>query len=771
MLVLLCVLFWVTFTLDLLHFEVRKLELPGWFRTLCLLAMAGLTVGSAAVWIGLRFFRSFRSRALALVLERRFPELDDRFITAVELIDRREMATPLQAAMAQRTIHQASELASRLELGDVFNVAPLRRNVLVAVVLLTTVLAFGLTNANAMSRWVNAFLLGKADYWEPFRRSEMSVHVLTQPGDRRRDFAADGTLKHPRGSDLQIIAVSGEGKEAPERVTLQFMSFGGSGTQRGRLTMNSSGAREFRQSLHRVIDEHHLWVRGGDFVNRIPYRILIVDPPRVDLLQLKCDYPSYTGKDALEDQLLDVVGTQVSLPLETSFEIRGQVNKPLAAVHLRSPRFELSFEAGKPTAQLVLIDPETDEKQVVMVDHAADLIAGDGMSFSVPFLLTAKAEEQLRAIGTTATFPLPMPSDTGLQISLRDTDDIDGPDPAMLMMNGIVDLEPVVDSRLKGVTSVITRGASIPVEGKILDDYGVARAWFGYRVDQNTRESVRDLGRQPSGQREFPLKMSDDEAVERFNVLPLELKEGQTLTLGVFAEDGDVLNGPHVGRGELFSFTIVSKDELLARLYDREVNLRLRFEQIRDEIATLRSNLATHIEMSDERMTLRPNATGEAAQKLQRLDVALSAFAERALHQLRKNHTESRSIELGFRELREEIVNNRVNTQEILQRIDDGVLQPMGILNNEEFGVADERLGNFRLINERQGETTPSMQETAVALDAILARMERILAEMKDRGTFNELMQQLQQMIDNEKKLLEETERKRNESFFNNLGN
>ncbi|MCA9079824.1 MAG: hypothetical protein KDA58_04665 [Planctomycetaceae bacterium] len=765
----LCLLFWITFGLDLVHFGIRKLELPGWFRTLCLLGMAGVTIASLVSWVGLRFFRGFRSRALALVLERRFPELDDRFITAVELMERQSEQTPLQAAMSQRTIRQASDLAAKLELGEVFNFGPLRRNLIAAAVLVTSVLIFGITNADAMGRWLNAFVLGRADYWEPFRQSEMSVHALTQPGDRRREFADDGTLKHPRGSDLTLVAVSGEGKLPPEKVTLQFVSFGGSGTQRGRVTMNSSGSSEFRHTLSRVIDDHHLWVTGGDFVNRTPYRILIVDPPRVDQIQLRCDYPTYTGKDSLEDKLVDVVGTQVSLPVGTQFDMLATVNKPLAEFHVRSARFELSYRSGESTAQLVLIDPETEAKRVVTVTAAGDLVTSEGTQFQLPFRLAPNGDAELDSIGDETTFPLPLPPDTGLQLTLRDTDDIDSPDPAILLVNGIVDLEPVVDSRLKGVTAVITRGASIPVEGKILDDYGVNRAWFGYRIDQGAEERVRELSQQPSGQREFPLQISTDEPVERFAVLPLELKEGQVLTLGVFAEDGDTLTGPHVGHGEMFTFTIVSKDELLARLYDREVNLRLRFEQIREEVGDLRTSLDSHIEMSQERTQLRGDAQNR--EKTDQLNVAIAAFAERALHQLRKNHTESRAIEIGFRELREEIVNNRVDTKEILDRIDGGVLAPMSILNEEEFGTADEGFGNFRLVNERQGETTPAMQTAGVALDAMLARMDRILAEMKDRGTFNELMQQLQLLIENEQKLIEETEKKRNESFFNNLGN
>ena len=82
-LVLLALLFWISLGLDWAWFRVSRLELPVWFRAV----FDVLVVCSASVvavgWIVMRWARRFRSRALALVLERRFPELDDRLILSL----------------------------------------------------------------------------------------------------------------------------------------------------------------------------------------------------------------------------------------------------------------------------------------------------------------------------------------------------------------------------------------------------------------------------------------------------------------------------------------------------------------------------------------------------------------------------------------------------------------------------------------------------------------------------------------------------------------
>src|SRR5689334_5507013 len=80
---LLGTLFWGSFLVDWCYFHFSRLELPRWFRAAVLIIGIGALAFGLVAWVVLRYFRSMRAKALALVLERRFPELDDRLITAV----------------------------------------------------------------------------------------------------------------------------------------------------------------------------------------------------------------------------------------------------------------------------------------------------------------------------------------------------------------------------------------------------------------------------------------------------------------------------------------------------------------------------------------------------------------------------------------------------------------------------------------------------------------------------------------------------------------
>lgn len=781
-LAVLCLLFWLTFSLDAVHFQVRKLELPGWLRTGFTLAGVCLLLAVAGVWVASRALRQFRARALALVLEKRFPQLGDRLITAVELSDgSRAPGTPLGGAMLERTIEEAATQARGLDLRAVFDPAPLRRWLIGAAVLVASVAGFGALNAQAMERWFQAFVLLRDDYWEPYRRSAMTVKVLAQPGDREKEFDAAGVYKHPRGADLTLVADVPEPRVVPEDVTLYFRTFGGSAS-RGSVAMSRMSERRFRHTLGRVIDEHNLWVMGGDFINPRPYRVVIVDPPRLDQVVLQCDYPDYTGMDSFSDKALVVQGTQVSLPMETRFELAATANKPLRSVQIRCERFSLRFGLehqdgalvpGDTTLTLEAPGDGPGEPRGIALPAALGekWLSADRRTFSVPFVLATGAVGQLEEFSAAEFQAVPLPPDTPLQIYLEDEDDIFSPDPALLTINGIVDAPPVVETQRRGVGTAITRMAEVPVEGRISDDYGVANARFGYRIGDTAEFSERPLAKPPRGEKEFALGPSEGARFERFNVLPLEMQVEQKLALTVFAEDGDNLNGPHVSHGELYTFTIVTPEELLAQLYDKELNLRQRFEQIRREVAETRDDLVLHQQRFAEGARLREQPPPEAArvdweEQLRQIAVAVSACAERALHQVRKTHTESRSVEGGFREIREEMVNNRVDTATALQRIDFGILRPLHEINETDYPVVDERIGLFRLANERQADPTAAIDEAVSAIEQMLARMDRVLAEMSERRDFNAVIQALQQILDGQKQLKEETQKEQQRRLF-----
>jgi hypothetical protein len=151
--------FWIGLVLDygvfrLFHFDWVQ-ETAWSARCSVLVVLLSGLLAAVVVKVLTRLFREFREAALALVLERRYPQiLGDRLITAVELADPRKAAEiGYSTAMVQETIHEAAQRVEQLKIKEVFDWERMvRRGILVAVLAIGGYLVAGgiFCTANAM---------------------------------------------------------------------------------------------------------------------------------------------------------------------------------------------------------------------------------------------------------------------------------------------------------------------------------------------------------------------------------------------------------------------------------------------------------------------------------------------------------------------------------------------------------------------------------------------------------------------------------------------
>jgi hypothetical protein len=792
--------FWLSLIVDHLWFRVSRLELPYWFRATFDVGVAGLLGFLLVSLIGLRVLRGFRTKALALVLERRFPELNDRLVTAVELAENGgdEAKNPLAAAMLRQTVADAVEATRKLDLSSVFDRKPLQRAVTAAAVLIASIGGLAVASNSTIQTWKSSFLDLSDEYWN--REYGLTVRVVAQPGDLIREFD-DQFIKHPRGFDLTLLMEVDEGRKVPDRVQLSYRVANGRGS--GTVLCSKVGERQFRHSLSGVLDDVEFHIYGGDFVNREPYRVQIVEPPQINEIDLACFYPGYTGigaPDSTPDRpvrdVVPVQGTQVELPNETEFLLRATANKPVVRVRMQFGDQELLFSrrGGDVSAEHTLRD---EQGEVLRVDHPASQIAGawlssDGLQISVPFVLspaeTDAARARIDALQTDLGPPFVIAPESNLRVYLEDVDGILTAEPARVTVSGIVDKAPVVETRLRGIGTSITRKATIPVLGRIVDDYGLADVRFQFRVndqeDWDSRDLEAGLPQSDDGMfdvvREFTLQRNDAEEFERFDVVPLDLSLNQQLTLTVVAEDRDNLNGPHLTLGERYSFKVVSNEELTSLLYQRELNLRSQFERVIVETKDAQQDLIRHRARIAERKRLDeaiadketvPEAVEDARKKLAEINLAVTACAERSLHQVRKNANETASVEQSFRDIREELVNNKLHTPQTLERIDDRIVKPLQSLGVSDYPAIDESLGLFRLANERGNDPTATIDQSVELLAGMITRMEAVLAEMEKLKDFRKLGEELKELIEAQEALLDRTKKEQKKQFLKkNLG-
>jgi hypothetical protein len=791
--------FWLTLGIDWAYFRITGLELPVWFRESVGITALLLAAFGALFWIGLRLFRRFRARALALVLERRFPEMGSRLITAVETAEARgepesgSCESHLTAAMLERTIDEAVKLSASLPIESVFDRAPLQRALTAAVVLFVSIGVLALVEPRALARWGRAFVARDATYWP--RETRLVVKAIVQPGDRVREFRS-GQLKHPRGVDLTLLVEAVEGTAAPANVELSYVLDAGRGA--GRIDMVKGHENQFRHTLSGLLDSLSLWVSGGDYVSRTPLRVEVVEPPRFDRVALDCDYPDYTGLDRDAEgkagrKRVEVEGAQVSLPMETSFVFHARANKPLVGLRIETDALRISLTRHGGRIARKNVAGELGPEQLLLAPPEQNFLSADGLDAALPFLLTARADakkadtsnqhaapgdkEKVEApkpqssTGPVA-LPIAIPADTRLRMELDDTDDIQSVEPIRIVINGIPDTPPVVTTELRGIGTSITRKATIPISGTITDDYGVSKAQFEFRIGKDQPWRPFPFRRAPAASpKVYALQRDESDKTERFQVLPLDLKIGQKLSLCVSAEDGDNVNGPHKSRGEEYVFQIVSDEDLLAILYVKEVNLRERFERIIAELETVQKDLIEHRSRAEStagagKASGKPAADSESFGDLQ-TDVAVCAV--RSLHQIRKNSVETASVEDSFRGLLDELVNNAVHTQQMVERIGDRIVQPLHQANEKDFPAADEAIGLFKLEVDAQRDPVARIDTSIRAVANVVTRLKSALAEMQDLVKFHEAIARLQKLIKDQDQIIDKTKQEQKRTRLKEL--
>jgi hypothetical protein len=760
-------------------------------RAVILLALAG--IAAAAVWyLVLRLARDFRSRALALVLERRFPELNDRLITAVEIAESGQRHSGLTASMLERTADEAAELTRGLSLGEVFNRRPLLRAISLAVCLVVSLAGFALAADEVFSTWFRRSVLLADEYYR--RDTDLRVYVVAEPGERVVEFK-EGVYRHPRGGDLTFLAEVPEGRRVPERVQFTYRNVAARGGSSDFMT--KIGARKFRQKLVGLHNSIDLWLRGGDYSTRSPLRIEIVEPPQLERLSLEALYPDYTGLNVVGDrdepsapravrQTVPVLGAQVSLPAGTDFLLTARSNKPLRRVRFQTDGFEFTCDRGAAQGTLTVRSAPGDVVPSVSAPIKGLVLAADGRTLAVPFVLAVVAAPEVVSPAGQVHLPLPLVPDPVLRITLHDDDDVVSSEPVRLAVNSIADAPPQVETRLKGIGNSVTRQATIPVVGEardpqdaskvygVTDDYGIAEARFEYKVDAAKPEAKQStyqaapFAHAPEGARQFPVD-------EKFRVLPLDLVIGQRFALKVVAVDGDTLTGPHVASGTPYNFQVVSDDELLALVAVKELNIRRRFEQILEEVKNTRKDLLLHRARLDEaRAAGAPGGSAPREADVRdppnAVDVAVATSVERSLSGIRKNANETQSIELEFGDIRDELENNAVpDVKPMLERIDLGIIKPLHTVNTLDYNNVDDSLVLLRKMLEEKADPFARFDESVDQLNLTVEHLEAVLAQMLKLETVNEALQMLRDIIKAQEELQDKTRQERKKKLIEGL--
>ena len=732
-------MFWAGLALDYLPVRLGAAEMPHTARLILLIAVGTVLALIVYHWVLRRAFVRLANRSLAVLLERQFDRFHDSLLTSVELTERPDQAGDFSGEMLVRTREAARDQIADVSVPRVFNFFPLIRNAIAASVLLLSIVVFHHFASDAFAI-ATSRLYGLSDEAWP-RKSRIEVVGFH-----------DGRIKVARGSDFSIVVLADTRYKVPELCTIYYRTAEG---ERGPVNMQKVGAAEAGQQKYTysgkpfkgIISTVKFDVVGYDHRVR-DHEVEVVESPQLTETFLDCEFPQYLVDEALGIYLPRTVkltpGTR--LPRGTQVRIRAGANKDLEAVEL----FDVNSQ------ELTRID-----------------ISGEAES-------PRRFEHTIESLDDTMT----------LEVSLYDTDGVVSETPFRLTIVAVPDKSPVVDVAIRGIGTAITAEARLPFEGNITDDNALARAWF--EVDHGADESrIFEILLDESAAQQPALDLREERSRDAD---PFEVKPGQTITVAVAAADRhDLTGGPHTGTSDRYQLEVVEPDRLLALLEARELSLRRRFEQVIDEMTETRDTLVRvktfdgaaggdepedntqqagepeadssgDAEVSADRAVEEGTDAANTANDENRLahDRAQSLRLLRVQRSAQNVHRSAREVyDVGasFDDICLELINNRVDSEERKTRLKEQIASPLQQIANNMYPELQGKLQEL----ERQLDD-PAVGGTVAAqavdkADEILVALDDILQRMLDLETFNELIDIVRSLIDDQQGLIDETKK------------
>lgn len=653
-----------------------------------LLGLAG------AAWLVFRaLWRPLQSpptdEALCWEIERRHPQLQQRMLAAWQLS--RLTATTASPTLVQSAIREgraAAQTADFLSIIDTRRWAQNLALVLAGVVILLSSVAAGFAH-EMVGVWFSRNLFLTDREWP------QDVHFILQGADQ-------GTLRVPRGEEWPLeVLLTDDSLRTPNDVRLELRDRQSSRPLEQR-------DRSYRGSLPALIEPTEIRIVAPRAASPW-HRVELVDRPAVDSLALHVSPPAYTG---LPSGPLPAGGGPYTLLPGTVLLIRGTASKPLSSATLTTGDKQFAF---------ALHDRQQFQREL----SAADVRGGE-------YRIELTDTERMWLPGDSA--PKPLTSRT----------------PFTFRLNLAPDREPQVTTRLKGITTLVTPRALIPLEGEVTDDFAVTGMSLQYRHRgvEDAEETAGELAlaaaaQLPAGRARFEYG---------WELEPLGLPLGTSLSFRVEAADNNTVTGPGVGRSSVFLVRVVGDEELRTALLARERTLRAEFENRIRQLDELRT------ECLALRAAIRP---------LTEIDAPRRDQLARVARRQKSMGDELSSIARRFEDIALELQLNRLEEPSgpLHTRLTERIIQPLWIAASEQTPPIAETLERARHALDASATRDATLASATDAQQLLLEELRRILAQMESAEGYQEAVNRLVEVQQAQEEVLRRTNAARQDAI------
>ena len=502
-----------------------SLDLPSYLRLVLLLAGLGLIGWVVTRRMILPLGVALSDDDLALLVERKYPHLEDRLVSAIQLA-RAPEAPDRSPELVSAVVDDATKLTSEMDFKDVLvgkhvgKIGAWAGGAMALVLVLAV--AFPVYASTYLTR-----LVGGARKWP----QQTHLKVL--------DFV-DGKRVWARGEDL-TIAVAYEGRRPRNSCLLEYEFESG---ERGRERMSPLAGERFQFTFSRLSGPFTFVVKGGDDVT-VEHRVDVVTPPTIDVANLWFEYPAYIRKQNTPPDRPEPAGNVVA-PIHTKIRFEAVASEDLEGAVLKVGL------RGKEEATPLALKMVSD---------------GHPRGFAGQFTVTEPLGEY--------------------SFELKAKNGLTNRDPIRFALKGVEDRPPDLIVRDPLGDEFVTDVCARPLEIEVRDEHGIARIALEWRTVSQHADRAKDwtstdYGREQNS-RDYGEQQIKSEHV--MDVGKLGLQAGDHVELRFRAEDYKDVGGPNVRTSKVYKLSVVSTVQLEKELQDaiEKIKSQLKTQKSRQE--------------------------------------------------------------------------------------------------------------------------------------------------------------------------------------------
>ncbi len=574
---------------------------------------------------------------IAQRIERRFPQLTDRLASTVEFLKQSEVDPQAgSAALRRAVILETTSAVEDVDLSQVFEPRPTRRAL--AVGGLAGLVALGVALLSPENTRIAALRLAR-----PFGSDSWPRFYSVQFGEAPTRLAV--------GKTFEVELVNDAEHRVPDEVRIHF-----------RYETGMSNVEEESESMHwingvmvarRENVSRPFWYRaeGGDDASMPWIRLEVVEPPRIEALQLVLHPPDYSG-----------------LPVESS-------EKSIHA--LRGTRVELAGTSTKKLRGVRIHQPDGKELTVP--------VSSDFYSFS---------------LAVDAAEPWVIDKSGSFWIDLEDSEGLIGGADDRWEIRAIADQAPTVTIEQPAGNIFVTAQGEVPLKIAAKDDLAIRD--IGLHFSRSDRTDVEDFAvplRQGPDQRPshdttgllLGSHLGENQTLEhRWLLAELGLKPGTQVTF--WATASDYL--PQTGKSTVRRLSIITPAELEERLAQRQMLIFAELQRV--------LKLEQEARGQTQSLEIQIDKVGW----LNKQDVDHAQSAELNQRQVKRTLTsQTEGIPAQIADFLADLASNRVDSPDI-ERHMTAILEELDRLGQRQLNTIERELTS--LIKAAQSKAPPS---------------------------------------------------------------